>query len=135
MPLGAVFTEQDPETKQMTRFVYVKKEDETFERRPVQIGINDYDYAEVLSGLNVGEVVSLELPPGETAAPIAQQRPAGSGPMSISGNRLGTGPTNGSAGARSGFGGTSGGGQGSRGAGGAERPGSVNRRSSSDSDR
>ncbi|MBM3840490.1 MAG: efflux RND transporter periplasmic adaptor subunit [Verrucomicrobia bacterium] len=56
VPLAAVFTEQGE------RFVLVKKseEDNTFERRPVQLGIADYDYAEVLSGLRSGEVVSLE---------------------------------------------------------------------------
>ena len=56
VPLAAVFTEQGE------RFVYVKKDSATdeFEKRPVRIGIADYDYAEVLSGLRAGEVVSLE---------------------------------------------------------------------------
>lgn len=53
VPLAAVFTEQGE------RFVYVQKDD-AFEKRPVQIGIADYDFAEVLTGLNPGEVVSLE---------------------------------------------------------------------------
>ena len=56
MPLAAVFSEQGE------RFVFVKKSeaDEEFEKRPIRIGIADYDYAEVLSGLKPGEVVALE---------------------------------------------------------------------------
>lgn len=53
VPLAAVFTEQGE------RFVLVQKGD-AFEKRPVQIGIADYDFAEVLSGLSPGEVVALE---------------------------------------------------------------------------
>lgn len=53
VPLAAVFTEQGE------RFVYVKKGD-SFEKRSVQIGIADYDFAEVQSGLTPGETVSLE---------------------------------------------------------------------------
>jgi multidrug efflux pump subunit AcrA (membrane-fusion protein) len=47
IPLAAVFTEQGE------RFVYVKKENSSdeFEKRPVRIGIADYDFAEVLGGL------------------------------------------------------------------------------------
>jgi hypothetical protein len=43
LPMAAVFTEQGE------RFVFVKKDDQ-FERRPVQIGVADYDYAEVSTG-------------------------------------------------------------------------------------
>ena len=56
----AVFTEQND------RFVYVKKNDTEFEKRSVQIGLSDYFHAEVVSGLQEGEIVSLEVPPGET---------------------------------------------------------------------
>lgn len=59
VPLAAVFTEQGE------RFVYVKKSEEEFEKRPVQIGISDYFCAEVMSGLRAGEVVSLEVPSAE----------------------------------------------------------------------
>ena len=70
VPLAAVFTEQGE------RFAFVKK-DETFERRPIRIGIADYDYAEVLGGLQPGEVVSLE-DKGVRAGPgAAGGRPAG----------------------------------------------------------
>jgi HlyD family secretion protein len=53
VPLAAVFTERGE------RFVFVKN-DENFERRPVVLGVTDYAYAEVVNGLNPGEVVSLE---------------------------------------------------------------------------
>ena len=36
-----------------------------FERRPVQIGVSDYFYAEVQKGLVPGETVALEQPPKE----------------------------------------------------------------------
>jgi RND family efflux transporter MFP subunit len=84
VPLAAVFTEQGE------RYAYVQKGD-TFERRPLQIGISDYDYAEVLKGLQPGDVVSLEdqalklgRPPGDRAAGPATfgtrpgEKPAGS---------------------------------------------------------
>jgi RND family efflux transporter MFP subunit len=61
VPLAAVFTEPNPETQQMERFVYVK-ENGGHSRRPVQIGISDYFYAEVQKGLQPGEVVLLEQP-------------------------------------------------------------------------
>jgi hypothetical protein len=58
VPLGAVFTEQGE------RYVYVKNGEE-FEKRPVQVGLSDYFYAEVASGVKAGEVVSLEVPASE----------------------------------------------------------------------
>jgi membrane fusion protein, macrolide-specific efflux system len=63
IPLGAVFADQDD------RYVYVKKEDGYFERRSIQLGVSDYDYAEVTKGLSSGEVVSLVTPPAEEIAP------------------------------------------------------------------
>jgi len=65
VPLAAVFTELGE------RFVFVKKSGR-FERRPVQIGVYDYDYAEVLNGLSEGEVVALEQPSGESLPKLAQ---------------------------------------------------------------
>ncbi|MCI0537148.1 MAG: efflux RND transporter periplasmic adaptor subunit [Verrucomicrobiales bacterium] len=58
VPLAAVFTEQGE------RFVYVQSDaaNDEFEKRPVRVGIADYDYAEVLTGLKAGEIVSLEDP-------------------------------------------------------------------------
>ncbi|HEX5219558.1 MAG TPA: efflux RND transporter periplasmic adaptor subunit [Verrucomicrobiae bacterium] len=62
VPLAAVFTERNPGTQETERFVYVSK-NKRFERRPVQIGVSDYFYAEVTKGLSSGETVSLEQPP------------------------------------------------------------------------
>ena len=53
VPLAAVYFEKGE------RYVFVKN-GEKFERRPVLIGISDYSYAEVQSGLSAGEVVSIE---------------------------------------------------------------------------
>jgi HlyD family secretion protein len=64
VPLAAVFTELNPDTQESERYVYVKKEDEV-ERRPVQIGISDYFFAEVQKGLSPGETVMLEMPKDE----------------------------------------------------------------------
>lgn len=75
VPLAAVFTEQGE------RFVLVKSGGK-FERRPVAIGVYDYDYAEVLSGLTAGEVVALEQAPGETFTKLAQKPPHGGPPAS-----------------------------------------------------
>jgi HlyD family secretion protein len=87
IPLGAVFTEQGE------RYVYVRN-GEKFIRRPVKIGVADYFYAEVVSGLNQGEVVAIEQPPAEavllpTEAETAQTaaRGEGSGPAGGAGSR------------------------------------------------
>ena len=85
VPLAAVFTEQGE------RFVFVKSDDK-FERRPVQIGVYDYDYAEVLNGLSKGETVALEQPPGETLPKLAQ-RSVGDRPLGFSGLRPATNQT------------------------------------------
>src|SRR5213596_335676 len=69
VPLAAVFTETNPETGQTERYVYVKKE-AGFERRPVQIGVSDYFYAEVQQGLSPGETVATELPEVEKSRTI-----------------------------------------------------------------
>jgi len=69
VPLAAVFTESNPETGQIERFVYVKT-DSGFERRPVQIGVSDYFFAEVQKGLSPNEVVALELPEAEKSRAI-----------------------------------------------------------------
>ncbi|MFO1513840.1 MAG: efflux RND transporter periplasmic adaptor subunit [Verrucomicrobiota bacterium] len=78
VPLAAIFTERNPGTQQTERYVYVAKH-ERFERRPVQIGVSDYFYAEVTKGLSSGEVVSLEQPPKEkidAPAPETTDKPA-----------------------------------------------------------
>jgi len=58
-PLASIFTETNPTTREIERHVWVKT-DETWERRPIKIGVSDYFFAEVTSGLKAGEVVSLE---------------------------------------------------------------------------
>ncbi|MEI7733760.1 MAG: efflux RND transporter periplasmic adaptor subunit [Verrucomicrobiota bacterium] len=55
VPLAAVFSEEGD------RFVLIKKE-EGYERRPVAVGVTDYQFAEIQSGLTNGEVVMLEAP-------------------------------------------------------------------------
>ena len=64
VPLAAVFTEKNPDTSQMERFVYVQQ-GETFEKRNVKVGVSDFECAEIQEGLKAGEVVSLELPKEE----------------------------------------------------------------------
>jgi len=64
VPLAAVFTDQG------SRFTYVRQGDR-FGRVPITIGVSDYDFAEVTSGLVGGEVVSL-VTPAEEAAPVEQ---------------------------------------------------------------
>jgi HlyD family secretion protein len=68
VPLAAVFNEQNE------RYVYVRRPDQGFERRAVELGVSDYDFAEVTRGLRGGEVVSLVAPPAADPAPA----PAGS---------------------------------------------------------
>src|SRR5437899_6385620 len=46
VPLESVFTEKNPDTDQMERFVYVQRGD-GFEKRNVKVGIADYFYAEI----------------------------------------------------------------------------------------
>jgi len=80
VPLAAVFTEKNPDTGQMERFVYVQQGD-GFEKRNVKVGVSDYSFAEIQGGLNEGEVVSLELPKEErekkTRQLVAQRNSAG----------------------------------------------------------
>jgi RND family efflux transporter MFP subunit len=56
VPLPAIFSEQGE------RYAYVVK-DNVFEQRPLRVGISDFFFAEVLSGLKEGELVALEQPP------------------------------------------------------------------------
>ena len=79
VPLSAVFTEKNPDTLQMERFVYVQH-GEAFEKRNVKVGISDYSFAEIQEGLTPGETVSLELPKEELekkTKQISSQKAAG----------------------------------------------------------
>ncbi|HAB18148.1 MAG TPA: efflux RND transporter periplasmic adaptor subunit [Verrucomicrobiota bacterium] len=58
-PLSAVFTEFNQQSKQVERFAWVKS-GEDWVRTPISIGVSDYFYAEVTSGLQSGDIVSLE---------------------------------------------------------------------------
>ena len=71
VPIEAVFTEKNPDTAQMERFVYAQRGG-TFEKRNVKVGISDFSYAEIQEGLKAGEVVSLEMPKDEREK-IAEQ--------------------------------------------------------------
>lgn len=110
VPLAAVFSENGD------RFVFVKNE-EKFERRPILVGVTDYAYAEVLKGLNEGEVVSLD-----QTLNSGGPKPPGQGGASPSGGSGGGRKREGSAGNS---GGSSGGGrrEASPGGGGGQRPG------------
>jgi HlyD family secretion protein len=79
VPLAAVFTEKNPDTSQMERFVYVQQ-GETFEKRNVKVGVSDFTCAEIQEGLKPGDVVSLELPKEERekkAKQVAVQKKSG----------------------------------------------------------
>jgi len=64
VPLAAVFTEKNPDTSIMERFVYVQQ-GENFEKRDVKVGVSDFFFAEIQEGLSEGEVVATELPKEE----------------------------------------------------------------------
>jgi HlyD family secretion protein len=64
IPLAAVFTDKGE------RFAYVRA-GEKFARVPIQIGVSDYDFAEVIKGLVGGETVSL-VTPAEDAGQVQQ---------------------------------------------------------------
>jgi HlyD family secretion protein len=79
VPLAAVFTEKNPDTGQMERFVYLQQ-GETFDKRNVKVGVSDYTSAEIQEGLKAGDVVSLELPKEERekkAKQLAIQKKSG----------------------------------------------------------
>lgn len=78
VPLSAVFTEKNPDSGDMERYVYVQKGD-GFEKRDVKVGVSDYSFAEIQEGLSPGEVVSLEMPKEEAekqTTQLAGQKPA-----------------------------------------------------------
>lgn len=63
VPINAVFTDQNPDTEDVERYVYVKKGDNSYERRPVSMGVTDNNYAEIVDGVTTNEIVCLEEPP------------------------------------------------------------------------
>lgn len=100
VPLGAIFTEEGE------RYVFVKN-GEGFERRTVSLGISDFRFAEITTGLASGDVIALEQPP--EAADAAGKK--GRGPGGPGGGMRPGGSTNSSSAAPT-----------SRGGGGARHP-------------
>lgn len=85
VPLSAVFTEKNPDSGTMERYVYVQSGD-NFEKRDVKVGVSDFFYAEIQDGLKQGEVVSLELPKEERdkkASQLVSKKPAGENNNSV----------------------------------------------------
>jgi hypothetical protein len=62
----------------------VKRGDDTFERQAIQVGLADYDHAEVTKGLKAGDVVAL-VPPERVAKPDFQKTAGKEGPVSRKG--------------------------------------------------
>jgi len=85
VPLAAVFSEQGDS------YVYVQNASGTFERRPVQLGVADYDFVEVTKGLNAGETISLVTPPSGKSAPAPS---AGKDGTAVTGNGKATAAAN-----------------------------------------
>jgi RND family efflux transporter MFP subunit len=56
IPLAAVFSEEND------RYTFVRNQNGDYEIRPIRIGVADFQYAEVLDGLQNGDVVSLVRP-------------------------------------------------------------------------
>lgn len=102
VPLAAVFTERGPDNGPMERYVFVKR-GESFERHPVQVGVSDFFYAEIQSGLSPGDVVALELPKEEKERQgkgmVANARPGEGGPKPGGATVAGNGSKPGAAGA------------------------------------
>ena len=87
--------------------VFVQKADSTWEPRVVRLGVADYDYTEVVSGLQPGEKVALL-----SAAALQVQRQQNQDrmrQMTGGGSPLGGGTTGGAGAARGGAGGGAGG--------------------------
>ena len=70
VPLAAVFNDQ------ADRYVYVKTAEDSFERRPVELGVADYEFVAITKGLTAGEVVSLIAPKGTMSAAPASGKVA-----------------------------------------------------------
>lgn len=91
VPLGAIFFDQND------RYVYVENGDK-FERRDVKLGVADYFFAEIVAGLQVGDVVAIEQPPVESGGPSKDGKAAEGGARtavhSIPGRTNGVSSTN-----------------------------------------
>jgi HlyD family secretion protein len=56
IPLAAVFSEENQ------RYSFVQRQDGQFEVRAIRLGVADFEYAEVLDGLQHGDIVSMSRP-------------------------------------------------------------------------
>ncbi len=91
VPLAAVFTEKpSPTSSDRERYVYVAKGD-TFEKRPVRVGVSDFFFAEIQEGLAPGDTVALELPKEELDKAANAQLEGGT----VASARAGTPPASG----------------------------------------
>lgn len=81
VPLAAVFTEQG------ARYAYVRSGEKSFELRQVGIGVSDYQYAEVLNGLEPGDVVSLIKPQADAVIRVVPADTATGGRTEAPGDR------------------------------------------------
>jgi HlyD family secretion protein len=74
VPLAAVFNDKGE------RFVYLQRGDDAFERQAIEVGMADYDYAEVTRGLKSGDVVALvppdRVPKADSPKPAAKDGPS-----------------------------------------------------------
>ncbi len=75
VPINAIFTDQNSETEDVERFVYVKKGEESYERRPIAMGVTDNNFAEIIDGVTTNDIVSLEEPPDGADVKSATGKP------------------------------------------------------------
>jgi HlyD family secretion protein len=97
VPLAAVFTEKNPDSGDMERFVFVQQ-GESFEKKNVKVGVSDYFYAEIQDGISEGDVIALEVPKEELEKKTQQATHRKSGRSKKNGDVAATGkvaePTN-----------------------------------------
>ena len=64
--LASIFTERNEAEQKTETYAYVKNaQNDSFVKQMIEVGVNDLSFAEVLRGLKIGDVVSLEKPDDE----------------------------------------------------------------------
>ena len=64
--LASIFTERNEAEQKTETYAYVKNsENDSFVKQMIEVGVNDLNFAEVIRGLKIGDVVSLEKPDDE----------------------------------------------------------------------
>ncbi|HET7625103.1 MAG TPA: efflux RND transporter periplasmic adaptor subunit [Verrucomicrobiae bacterium] len=71
IPIAAVFTDQGG------RYAYVKTGEQEYEMRPIELGISDYEFAQVIGGLSDGDVVSLVRPDVDAVVKMPSEKSVG----------------------------------------------------------